>query len=88
MKDFCYYISPIQDPHLYGGYVPSFVERDQPGHSPMTGSMPGQAPWVWGKTLKEAEQVCKEVNARMGVNEVEAAMIVGSSMSFKKQRGH
>lgn len=80
MKRWCYYVPECQDPAKHGGYVPSMVEENEPGHSPMLGNGPGSAPWVWGKTIEEARLVCAQVNTRMGVSEEEASKIVVSSM--------
>lgn len=77
----CYWVSETQNPELYGGYVPSLVRENEPGHSPMVGNPERiQAPWVWGKTLEEAQQVCDKMNAKMGIDKREALRIVGSSM--------
>ncbi len=86
MKRQCYYINPSQDPNKHGGYVPSLVVQDEPGHSPMTGQGEGAAPWVWGKTLDEAEAACKAANAKRGISELDAFEIVASSMRVSKTR--
>lgn len=79
-KPWCYYVSPSQDPEKYGGYIPSLVVKGQSGHWPMIGSGKWVSPWVWGKTLEEAQETCKQVNAKRGVTEEAAAEIVSSSM--------
>lgn len=78
---YCFYISPGQDPGD-GGYIPSVVVENEPGHFPLTGRGGGAAPWRWGKTLEEAEAVCAEVNADRGIDEERASEIVASSMRF------
>jgi hypothetical protein len=80
---FCYYVNPIQDPELFGGYVPSAVSVDCVGHHhPMTGSPNEQRePWVWGTTVDEAETVARRVNQSMGISEREELEIVARSFS-------
>ncbi len=80
-KPFCYYINPSQDPELHGGYVPSIVEANTPGHSPLTGDpAKHQAPWVWGKTLEQAEKTATAHNAKLGLSEGDVVRMVASSM--------
>lgn len=79
-KRWCYYVPEAQDPEVHGGYVPSMVEENEPGHSPMLGRGEGSAPWIWGKTLKEAQEVCDRFNADMGIDKETAFRIVASSM--------
>ena len=81
-KRFCYYIPQSQDPKEHGGFVPSLVVENEPGHSPMTGNPEKlQAPWVWGKTLDEADEVCRMMNEEMGISPDAADRIVASSMN-------
>jgi hypothetical protein len=79
-KKWCYHIPEAQDPERYGGYVPSLVVAHEPGHSPMLGRGECAAPWIWGKTLAEAQATCKEANLGLGVSEKEACLIIASSM--------
>jgi hypothetical protein len=79
-KNWCYYIPEAQDPTLFGGYVPSLVIENEPGHSPMLGQGPCSSPWVWGKTLDHAQQVCAATNAKRGITEERALEIVMSSI--------
>lgn len=90
-EKFCYYI-PV-DGYVEGyGYRASVVYDGVAGHSP-TGDWPysgepGQRlPWFWGMTHGEAEIVCKEENARLGVTEKEADLIVTSSMAAQNRQG-
>ena len=78
---YCYYIEPCQDPAEHGGFVPSIVFEDESGHSPLLGRGDCASAWVWGKTLEEAEKICKDLNlSKLGVDEREANRIVTKSM--------
>lgn len=79
----CYYVPADQDPATHGGYVPSVVADDDDGHYPMIGNGPCASPWVWGKTLEQAQATAKWMNAQMGVSVDDAAMIVMKSMALK-----
>ena len=84
----CYYISPTQDPEVYGGYVPSLVTEDEAGHAPLIGNGdPLSQPWVWGKTLDEAEAFAAEKNTRKGLSEDDVDNIIASSMRAQYARG-
>ena len=77
----CFYIPVAQDADRTGGFVPSLVTEDEPGHSPMIGKDKYSAPWVWGKTLAEAEKTCASYNlTKLGISEKDASDIVLSSM--------
>jgi hypothetical protein len=76
----CYYIDPMQDPKAHGGFIPSVVEDGEPGHWPLLGRGECASPWVWGKTLAEAEAVCAQANEGIGVDRRTAAFIVLRSM--------
>jgi hypothetical protein len=80
-KQWCYWINESQDPKEHGGYVPSLVTENEAGHSPLIGRGKCAAPWVWGKTLKEAKQVCELANARRGIDNKTAFRIVASSIA-------
>ena len=81
MPKWCYWISPSQDPAVYGGYVPSKVVEGEPGHHPLVGDPEKhQGPWVWGRTLGEARDRAKDANREMGVMPSDALDIVASSM--------
>jgi hypothetical protein len=78
----CFWIDPAQDPTEHGGWVPSLVVEDEPGHSPMLGHGKLAAPWIWGATLDAAKQVCASTNAaRFGLDEQQANEIVLSSIT-------
>ena len=72
----CYWISPSQDPAVYGGFVPSIIYENEDGHFPLVGKGEGSAPWVWGKTLDEAEAIAKSMNEKRGISEEEANEIL------------
>lgn len=77
----CYYISPTQDPEAYGGYVPSLVTENEAGHAPLIGNGdPMSQPWVWGKTLDEAEERANTRNFQKGLSEEDVDNIIASSM--------
>lgn len=77
---YCFWINETQDPSVHGGYVPSLVVENDPGHYPMIGDpRQHQAPWVWGD-LETAQRLAKEHNESMGINEERAMQIVASSM--------
>ncbi len=84
-KRWCYYIPAVQDTDLHGGFVPSLVVENESGHSPMTGATGKEAPWVWGKTLEQAEATARAVNAKRGISERDALMIVASSMGASRK---
>lgn len=82
-RQFCCYIDPTQDPDVHGGFVPSLVFADEPGHRPLIGQGDGSAPWVWGKTLKEAERVCRYHNeTRLGLSPTDVDRIIDQSVSM------
>ncbi len=84
---YCYYIPATQDPTPHGGYVPSLVTENDPGHSPMLGRGTGSAPWVWGQTLAEAEATCAAYNReQLKLTEAEVDQIVASSMRASNRR--
>lgn len=79
-RRWCYYISPTQDSHETGGFVPSVVVEDFPGHYPAMGKGECAAPWVWGDTLKKAEATCRNENERKGISNRAFFEITTSSM--------
>ena len=81
----CFYIPAGQCDDQ--GYIPSLVTEGEAGHAPLTGSGSHAAPWHWGKTYEEAQQVCKEENERLGISVDDALKIVSSSMSASKKGG-
>lgn len=79
-KRWVYWVNESQDPAEHGGYVPSIVKEDEPGHSPLTGRGEHSAPWVWGKTWEAAQKVASELNRKRGISEDEEFRIIASSM--------
>ena len=80
-RRWCYTIPICQDTEATGGYVPSVAIEDESGHFPMSGS-DGGAPWIWGKTLHDAESICAEANAKLGLDRDTCLRIVAST--FKR----
>ena len=78
----CYYIQPDQDPKKFGGYVPSLLVENENGHSPLVGKGMHAVPWIWGKTLEEAEQTCLRANAIRGFSKEEVFDILVSTMNL------
>ena len=78
----CYWIRPSQDPTVNGGYVPSIIYENEDGHYPLVGKDESSEPWVWGKTLEEAEAIAKSMNEKRGISEDEANEIL--LLSFRK----
>ena len=83
MMNWCYFI-PV-DGYVAGqGYRVSIVKRDESGHSP-TGTISNnpvehKEPWFWGNTYEEANELCREMNEKIGIGEEEALKIVAHSM--------
>lgn len=78
-RRWCYTIVETQDPALHGGYVPSLVIEGDKGHRPMIGR--DNAPWVWGKTLDDAQATCRAYNEeQLGISEEEQTRIVLSTL--------
>lgn len=67
--------------HTPKGFIPSFVEEDEPGHWPMIGKGELAEPWYWGHDLARAKQICDEANAKLGLTPKEALDVVVSSMA-------
>ena len=85
MSKHCYTIPIGQDPAVHGGYVPSLVIEGKSGHYPLTGRGKHSMPWVWGKTLEEAQATCASYNLRhFGVDENAEFRIVLSTMANVK----
>ena len=81
----CYFV-PVQDPAKHGGYVPSMVFEDKPGHAPLVGDGQGSAPYVWGDSLEEAQRRAEQLNRKMGVYPDEPARIVQASHRLQNQK--
>lgn len=83
---YCFWMNECQNPKEHGGYVPSIVIEDDPGHYPMVGDPKKcQAPWVWGD-LETARRIAKERNNSMGISDERAREICDSSIraSFRR----
>jgi len=84
-KRWCFYVNPSQDFKKQGGYVPSIVYENTPGHFPLEGKKgTSELPWFWGSTLKEAQNNCSEANKDLGLNEEDINKIIISSMFPKR----
>ena len=78
-KPWCYWINEMQKPHPQHGYIPSVVVEREPGHYPLEGRGECASPWYWGD-LEQAKRIANEMNAKMGVDEERAILIVASSI--------
>lgn len=67
--------------HTPKGFIPSFVEENEPGHWPMIGRGELAEPWYWGHDIATAKRICDEANAKLGLTPAEANDIVISSMA-------
>jgi hypothetical protein len=74
----CFYIPVGQFDE--NGYIPSVVTEGEASHAPLTGNGEHAAPWYWGKTYEEAQRVCAERNAELGLTYQDVLQIVYSSM--------
>ncbi len=83
---YCYYIPPDQTPDKKSGFRVAIVNANEDGYR-WTGDTPEgglKLPWYWGKTLAEAEAVCKKQNQdKLGLSELQVAKIITESMSRK-----
>lgn len=78
MKRQCIYVPA--DAQVDGGFVPSVVTENEPGHSPLAGRDEFAAPWVWGPTYKDAERAADAYNAKLGLSKNDVFEIIASSM--------
>jgi hypothetical protein len=78
MNKFCYVVMPTQRDK--NGFIPSMVKEGEMGHYPMMGKGECASPWYWGKTLKEAEEICKEANKKLGLTDKEVEELTLYSM--------
>tara|TARA_R100000808_G_C2124381_1_gene134893 strand:+ start:824 stop:1063 length:240 start_codon:yes stop_codon:yes gene_type:complete len=74
------FITYGQDVEATGGYVPSLVTENEPGHQMMMGNGECAAPWIWGQTHEEAQAIADAYNAKNGISKSDADAIVTSSM--------
>jgi hypothetical protein len=67
------------------GFRVSIVKEGEEGHYP-TGVWPNDGtknmPWFWGPTLEDAEKTAIEYNRKLGVEPVDAEMILLQSMGL------
>lgn len=77
---FCYIVTEDERTED-GGYVPSVVVEGDPHRYPLRGNGPYASPWVWGKTMAEATEVCRHANTeKLGLTADRVAEIVASSL--------
>jgi hypothetical protein len=75
---YCFYIDEsMKTDH---GYVPSIVEEDIAGYSPLAGNGHHATPWYWGDTLDAARAIAAEQNAKLGLTPADVERIVDSSI--------
>lgn len=87
-KRWCYWVDEVQDPTIHGGYVPSVVVADEPGHYLLDGDPADhRAAYVWGATAAEAKEIAMAANLERGISEREASDIVMSSMFPRASTG-
>ena len=55
-----------------GNYIPCIVKEDETGYY--------TTDWEWGTDLKEANELAKEYNAKLGLTQEEACNLVLQSM--------
>ena len=81
MKRHCYFIPVGQDANSTGGYVPAVVHEGESGYAMMVGRDALSAPWVWGRTLDEAEKTADSFNKnRLKLTSEDVNDIILSSM--------
>lgn len=89
-RPWCYVIPPDAFVPGHGFRVSIAFEREL-GHYP-TGddraiagdcSNGARVPWFWGMTLDEAQATCADMNARMGIDAKQAALIVSTTLGVR-----
>lgn len=84
MNAMCFYVVqdfPAQRPKHNGGYIPSLVISEVPGHRPLVGHPEfGIPPVVVGPTLAKARAWCRDMNESIGVTPRQVSKIVRASM--------
>lgn len=73
------------------GYRPVFVVEGEAGYRdngtwPYEGKVGQTMPWFFGHTIKQARELVRKHNERLGVDEEEAALIVSQSMQMGPPR--
>jgi hypothetical protein len=84
--DGCFFI-PAKPWKDTGKWVPSWVRRNQPGHTPFAGNGPCAEPWYWGRSYQEAQETATRENAKLGISPVQAAAIILSSVRASRHVG-
>ena len=81
IKRHCYFIPVGQDADSTGGYVPAVIHEGESGYAMMMGRDEFSMPWVWGKTLEEAEKTAESFNqSRLKLTTEDVDDIIFSSM--------
>lgn len=80
---YVYWVDETQDAREKGGFQPSMVFENYPGHYPMM--VDGQ-PVIWGETLEEARTECRTQNAERGLTAERVLEIRASSMRVSQVR--
>lgn len=83
--DACYFIPAA--PYDEHGWVPSWVTRDEPGHTPFAGNGDCAQPWYWGTSYEQAKAVADAENAKLGISQAMAAEIILSSVRASRHAG-
>jgi hypothetical protein len=84
--DGCFFI-PAKPWKDTGKWVPSWVKRDEAGHTPFAGNGPCAQPWFWGTSYPEAKAVADRENAKLGISQTQAAAILLSSVRASRHAG-
>lgn len=84
-----YFVMPDGSSYVEGrGYRAAIVIAGEDGFH-WTGTWPndgtGVMPYFWGPTLEDAQRIAAKQNARIGITEEEAALIVLRSMGRQRQ---
>ena len=78
----CFYVNPHQDPEEHGGFVPSAVYANEPGHSPVLDEFDQLV--IWGETLADAKGVCEKANDALGLEPKDVDKIIARSMLLSR----
>lgn len=83
--NWCYHIDEYQlqtwnQDGTEKGYTPSKVYENVAGFYPLMGNGECSEPWVWGKTLEQAQKICDQRNESIGVSVEERKRIVSASL--------
>ena len=75
----CFYVPPGQNIEGYGAYIPAMVFRDVQSYFSMNGPLYGDVPFVLGKNLDEAREMCRLMNRHIGLDEETVRDILDSA---------